>query len=256
MKILIIEDELRAASRLERYIKKVMPRAEILAKIPSIHEALNWFDHHSAPDLIFLDVQLEDGESFEILEQRDITSPIIFCTAYSQYALKAFSVNSIDYLLKPIVLTQLERALTKYQRYAGYRMEGPNWPRFPPTIVDQNESLIAQKLYRKQFLVAVAGVFTPISTDSIIAAFSYLKGTQLVDSNGKEWQLDESLVEIENGLDAGQFFRISRQCLIRLKSVEWLKRSGSIYHLKLVGLTEVLTVSRGHVPSLKLRLQK
>jgi len=254
LNILIIEDELRAASRLERYIKKIIPAANILAKIPSVNGAISWFDQHAAPDLIFLDVQLEDGESFQILEQRDIISPIIFCTAYSQYALKAFSVNSIDYLLKPIVLTQLERALAKYQRYAGYQMDGPSWPKFPAVLINDGEQGSSQKLWRKQFLVAVAGVFTPVSTESVIAAFSYLKGTQLVDVKGKEWPLDEPLVEIENDLDDACFFRISRQCLIRLKAVEWLKRSGSSYQLKLYGVTETLTVSRAHVSSLKQRL--
>jgi len=259
LNILIIEDELRAANRLERYIKKIIPTANILAKIPSIRGAISWFDQHSAPDLIFLDVQLEDGESFQILEQRNITSPIIFCTAYSQYALKAFSVNSIDYLLKPIVLTQLERALTKYQRYTGYQMDGPSWPKFPSVLVAEGEQGSgeagpSQKLWRKQFLVAVAGVFTPVSTENVIAAFSYLKGTQLVDKEGKQWPLDESLVEIERDLDDACFFRISRQCLIRLQAVEWLKRSGSSYQLKLYGVTETLTVSRAHVSSLKQRL--
>ncbi len=235
---------------------QAMPGADILAKIPSIREALKWFDQHPAPDLIFLDVQLEDGESFEILEQCEITSPIIFCTAYSQYALKAFSVNSIDYLLKPIVSAELERALEKYQRYAGYRMERSQWPQFPPTTIDETETPVTNDLWRKQFLVAVAGVFTPVASNTIIAALSYMKGTQLIDNAGKEWQLDEPLIDVERDLDDTQFFRISRQCLVRLQAVECLKRSDSSYQLKLKGLTDTFAVSRGHVSDLKHQLKQ
>ncbi len=128
MKVLIIEDEPRAANRLARLIEELAPEVEVLAKIPSVAATVSWLEQNASPDLIFMDVRLEDGESFEILAQTSVDSPIIFCTAYSDYALQAFAVNSIDYLLKPVVRRDLSRALTKYRKFSGYRMASGIWP--------------------------------------------------------------------------------------------------------------------------------
>ncbi len=250
MKVLIIEDEPRAANRLARLIAEVQPDIKILDKIPSVAGAVDWLDGHSPPDLIFMDVRLEDGDSFEILSQRKVDSPIIFCTAYSEYALQAFGANSIDYLLKPVVRSKLVSALEKYQRFSGFRMASNNWPQFPP----ERSIDIAAKPYRQQFLVALAGQFTPVRSVDLVAAKSYLKGTQLVDRNGKQWVLDDALAEIEGALDPAEFMRVSRQWLARLTSIKTLSRSTSGYTLALEALDTPIRVSRGRVKGLKQRL--
>ncbi len=250
MKVLIIEDEPRAANRLARLIEELAPEVEVLAKIPSIAATVSWLEQNASPDLIFMDVRLEDGESFEILAQTSVDSPIIFCTAYSDYALQAFAVNSIDYLLKPVVRRDLSRALTKYRKFSGYRMASGNWPDFPLEGTDSGK----KPPYRQQFLVALAGRFRPVRTADLIAARSYLKGTQLIDRDARHWLLDDSLVETERALDPSQFIRISRQWLIRDSSVQLLTRTGNGYFVTIPGLDKPINVSRARVSSLKDRL--
>jgi DNA-binding LytR/AlgR family response regulator len=250
MRVLIVEDEPRAANRLARLIKEVEPAVEVLAKIPSIAGTIEWLDQNTSPDLIFMDVRLEDGESFEILSQKPVDSPIVFCTAYSEYALQAFAVNSIDYLLKPVVRRDLSRALTKYKKLSGYRMASSDWPDFPleDTAADKGPA------YRQQFLVALAGRFRPVQAKDLVAAKSYLKGTQLIDRQAEHWLLDDSLAEIERALDPSEFMRISRQWLVRLSAIQSLTRTGRGYVVILPALAEPITVSRARVNDLKDRL--
>ena len=250
MKVLIVEDEPRAANRLARLIQDLESGVDVLAMIPSVAGTIAWLEQNASPDLIFMDVRLEDGESFEILSQRSVDSPIVFCTAYSDYALQAFAVNSIDYLLKPVVRRDLSRALTKYRKFGGYRMASGNWPDFPLEGTDGGQ----QPAYRQQFLVALAGRFRPVRTVDLVAAKSYLKGTQLIDRDAGHWILDDSLVEIERALDPSQFIRVSRQWLVRESSVQSLTRTGNGYVVMLPGLDKPIKVSRARVSSLKDRL--
>src|SRR3970040_379867 len=118
MNVLIIEDEEQAAQRLENVIKQLEPTATILNKIDSVKQSVNWLNNNAAPDLVFMDIQLADGLSFRIFEQSEIKSPVIFTTAYDEYALRAFKVNSIDYLLKPIDKDELQAALRKFKDLA------------------------------------------------------------------------------------------------------------------------------------------
>ncbi len=250
MKVLIVEDEPRAANRLARLILELQPDTGILAKTPSVAGTLAWLKSNEPPDLIFMDVRLEDGDSFEILAKTRVDTPIIFCTAYSDYALQAFGVNSIDYLLKPVVRYDLSRALRKYLRFSGYRMSSADWPEFPVEgCVDADSPS-----YRRQFLVSLAGQFTPVRTRDLIAARSYLKGTELLDRGGRHWVLDDSLAEIEGALNPGEFFRINRQWLVRLTSIQSLRRTDNGYVLMLKGCSEPAKVSRARVRPLKERL--
>jgi len=250
MKVLIVEDEPRAANRLERLIVDLQPAAEILGKTPSVAATLQFLDCNATPDLIFMDVRLEDGDSFEILEKRRVESPIIFCTAYSGYALQAFAANSIDYLLKPIVRKDLARALRKYQKFSGFRMSSAEWPDFPV----EDAATSRRNSYRQQFLVALAGNFTPVRTADVVAVGSYLKGSQLIDKNGRQWVLDDSLAEIEGVLNPDDYYRISRQWLVRLSAVSSLLRSDSGYKVVVAALTEPVSVSRSRVGDIKVRL--
>ena len=250
MKVIIVEDEPRAANRLERLILELGSGYEVLAKLPSIAQTIAWLKQNNEPDLMFFDVRLEDGESFEILSQYPITSPIIFCTAYHDYALKAFSVNSIDYLLKPVVKKDLSRALDKYARLAGIKMCSSQWP-----LLIRKEKDFSNP-YRQQFLVVVAGCFTPIKTREVIAITSYLKSSQLIDKTGKLWLVDDPLTSIEQCLNPEKFFRISRQWLIRISEIETILRTDNVYTVQLKGLKDPIKVSRSRVTMLKMRVQE
>jgi two-component system response regulator LytT len=244
MKVLILEDEPRAANRLARLIVQIDPNIELLAKIGSVEEAVSWLENNESPDLIFMDVRLSDGDCFNIFDSTVVESPIVFSTAYSEYALRAFAVNSIDYLLKPIVKQDLERALLKYRNLAGYRMAPAAWPDFKAE----------PSPYKQQFLIAIGGRFVPVKSDSIVAIRSYLKAVQLVDEAGTEWLLDQSLSEVEAVLDPSVYFRVSRQWLIRLSDVHELRRDGSGYSIQLANLSQTIKVSRAKVSALKKRL--
>lgn len=244
MKILIVEDEPRAANRLTRIIQSYSNDLQILAVIPSIKSAREWFAQNPAPDLVFLDIQLEDGNSFELVEAELISSPIIFCTAYNQFALKAFSANSIDYLLKPISKKDVFRAITKFQRFTGFQVDGSTYrniqhsdPSAPP--------------YRQQFLIALAGQFTPIKTNRIQAFQSYLKACKILDQDGREWLLDESLIQVEESLNPANFVRISRQWIIAIEAIERLLKKPDGYFLILHGRKLELKVSRSKVKTVK-----
>jgi two-component system response regulator LytT len=250
LKILIVEDEPRAANRLARLIMELQPGAEVLAKVPSVEQSVAWLEQNPSPDLIFMDIRLDDGESFDILERAPVESPIIFCTAYSEYALQAFAVNSIDYLLKPVVRRDLARALRKYQCLGGYRMPADGWPKFPPHEIDQTDRTI----YRQQFLVALAGKFRPVRTVDLVAAKSYMKATQLIDNSGAIWLLDDSLVSVESHLDPAEFIRVSRQVVLRESAIELLDRVRSGYVALVAGVDAPISVSRSRVASLKRRL--
>ena len=222
---------------------------EVVAKLPSISQTVTWLKKNDEPDLMFFDIRLEDGESFEILSQSPVRSPIIFCTAYHDYALKAFSVNSIDYLLKPIVKKDLSRALNKYTRLTGIKMSSSQWP----SLITKEKDFSNQ--FRQQFLVVVAGCFTPVKTGDVVAITSYLKSCQLIDRTGKSWLLDDSLTSIEQCLDPAEFIRVSRQWLIRISEIETIRRSDNGHTVQLKGLNESIKISRSKVSMLKRSIQ-
>ena len=241
MKVLIIEDEPRAANRLARLITQIDPTIEVLEKLPSVKASISWLQNNPGPDLIFMDVRLEDGDCFEIFDAVDLDSPIVFSTAYSEYAVRAFAVNSIDYLLKPVVKAPLIRALSKHKKLMGHKMTA--WPDFN---ADKGKAA-----YQRQFLVAVAGRFIPVKIENVIAARSYLKSTQLIDKEGKQWLVDKPLSEVADCLDPLVFFQVSRQWLIKLSELMTLTRKGGQYFLQLSNLDELIKVSRSRVTPLK-----
>ena len=243
MNILIVEDEPRAASRLERMIMAQLPSAKIVAQTASVLKTLEWLRTHPEPDLIFLDVRLEDGESFEVLAQHDVVSPIIFCTAYSEYALDAFEANSIDYLLKPVSEEKLARALSKYERYTGFRMKSPEWQFLTEEPVE--------KSYKKRLMVPAGQQFTMLETEKIVLLEAYLKGTKIIDEMGKEWFLDDPVSKVAESLDPKYFFRINRQHVVRLAACSAIKRLGSNHVVSISGVAEPRTVSRARVKEFK-----
>ena len=246
MKALIIEDESIAAQALETLIKETSPEAEIIAVLQTIEESVEWFEENPMPDLVFMDIHLADGSSFAIFEKTEITCPIIFTTAYDEYALKAFEVNSIDYLLKPINKADLERALNKYKSFT--------------TVSDKSslEGLLSQmnglkKKYKTCFLIPERDKLIPLVTSNIVYFYIDTKTVKAISLDGHTYYLNQTLDEIMAQLDPEQFFRANRQFIIARTSVKdmsvWF---GNKLEINLVVSTpEKIIVSKARVSEFK-----
>lgn len=247
MKSIIIEDEKPAA----RYLLRMLQNQGIepLAMLHSIKEAVQWFKENPEPDLIFLDIQLGDGISFEIFEQVKPKSSIIFTTAYDEYALKAFKFNSIDYLLKPINEIDLKRAIAKFNE------------KNTPVVWDafQLKSLLVNNFenkYRERFLVKIGSNLKTIETEYISCFYSKNKGTYLSNEN-REYPIEQTLNDLESQLNPKDFFRISRNAIVNLRFIENITtHSGSRYQLFIKNVEEELIVSRERVNDFKIWLEK
>jgi len=213
MKTIIIEDEEYAAFRLENLIHECDPTIEVVAKFQSVKESVAWFKTNSHPDLIFLDIQLEDDLSFAIFEQVQVQSKIIFTTAFDEYAIKAFKLKSIDYLLKPINKEELCQAITKYKQ----------WDSGKNVYVDPVELrkllLPNQPAYRDRFLVTVGEKLKSIHVQDIAYFFSTSGITFVVMNTKNQYSIDISLDSIKEQLNPEDFFRINRQYFIRLSAI-------------------------------------
>jgi len=219
MQILLIEDEYPAAERLQRLLRQAAPAAEVLAVLQSVAAARQWLATHPAPDLILSDIQLSDGLSFEIFEGLVVRSPIVFTTAYDEYAIKAFRVRSIDYLLKPIKLVDLQAALAKFHDLRAT---------FSPTDSAQRlERLLdalplAGKPYKTRFLVTSGAQLLPLEVEQVAYFLSRHELTTLVAHDGRRFVLDYPLEQLERLLDPACFFRANRQLLLHLRAVRRL----------------------------------
>lgn len=214
MRIIIIEDEKPSARRLQRMLEKLDVKVETL--LYSVEESIDWFQNNPHPDLIFLDIQLSDGLSFEIFEVIDIQSAVIFTTAYDAYALEAFKLNSIDYLLKPIALEDLDKAMEKFKRRISNSEE---------LNLDLNtiRSLLVSgddTDYKKRFSVKVGQHIKLVNTQDIECFYSENKGTYLFTSEGRNYLLDTTLEGLETMLDPKVFFRINRKYVININSIQ------------------------------------
>ncbi|RZS95841.1 LytR/AlgR family response regulator transcription factor [Cecembia calidifontis] len=211
MKILLIEDEKPAASRLQKLISELLPEAQILSPLDSIQTAVDWFMQHQAPDLIFCDIQLADGLSFEIFEKVKVSSPIIFTTAYDQYAIKAFKLNSIDYLLKPIDPKELETSIQKFKRLQIK----------PMVDIQQLQELLQPKPkeYKSRFMVKIGEKILAIQASEASFFVSEERVTFLQTMAGKRFILDYTLDQLEALLDPKQFFRLSRKYIAAIESI-------------------------------------
>ncbi|MES2862958.1 MAG: LytTR family DNA-binding domain-containing protein [Bacteroidota bacterium] len=213
MNILIIEDEKPAARLLQRKVEKM--GLEVNHMLHSVEESIAWFQNNSHPDLIFLDIQLSDGLSFEIFEAIDIKSAVIFTTAYDEYALRAFKLNSIDYLLKPIDEDDLEIAVNKFKTRTSSQNISLDFEAIKRMLVNP-----AEKEYKKRFSVKIGTQLKVITIDEIECIYSENKGTYIHTLDNRNYLIDNSLEVIERELDPNQFFRISRKFIIPLHSVK------------------------------------
>lgn len=212
MKILIIEDENLAARRLIKLVKDLLPEAEIFGNLDTIVASVEWLKNNQEPDLIFLDIQLADGISFEIFERIKISSPIIFCTAFDQYAIKAFKLNSIDYLLKPIDPEELGHAISKFR--SGKKV--------PLISFDQIKSLLqpVQKVYKNRFLVKLGERIQTADIQEIGFFYSEDKVTLLQTRGGKKYIIDYTLDEVEEMIDPELFFRLNRKYISAIHAIK------------------------------------
>jgi DNA-binding LytR/AlgR family response regulator len=215
MTTIIIEDEKPAARLLQRKLEKLNIKVGVM--LHSVEESLEWFSNNEHPDLIFLDIQLSDGLSFEIFEKMEIKSAVIFTTAYDEYALKAFKLNSIDYLLKPIDEDDLEAAISKYKT----RLPKPETNL--SLDFEQIRKMLSnpfEKNYKKRFTIKIGQHLKVISSDEIECIFSENKGTYIHTFDNRNYLLESTLEVLENELDPKEFYRISRKFIIPLKSVK------------------------------------
>jgi len=214
MKVVIIEDEQLAARRLESMIQSYDPSIIILAKLESVEESVEWFRSNAHPDLIFLDIHLEDDISFAIFEKVQVSSPIIFTTAFDEYAIRAFKLKSIDYLLKPIDQEQLNNAISKYKLWNGSQ----------PEVVDLSKlyELINKRdiKYRDRFSVSFGQKIKSFEMDEIAYFYSKEGLTFAVLTDQKHYPVDYSLDNLLNELNPTDFFRINRQYLVKHSSIK------------------------------------
>jgi len=218
MTTLIIEDEKPAARLLQRKLEKLNIAVETM--LHSVEESIDWFANNQHPDLIFLDIQLSDGLSFEIFEKIDIKSAIIFTTAYDEYALKAFKLNSIDYLLKPIDEDDLDIAVTKFKsRLPKLESETSNLQ----LDFEQIRKMLSNpfgKNFKKRFTVKIGQHLKVITTDEIECFFSENKGTYIHTFDNRNYLIDSTLEILEQELDMKDFFRVSRKFIVPLQAIK------------------------------------
>lgn len=230
MKVLIVEDEKAAVRRLIGLLKGLESIVEVTGITDSIKSTVNWLRDNDRPDLAFFDIQLADGISFEIFNRVDVECPVIFTTAYDQYALRAFEVNSIDYLLKPIDQEKLERAIRKYLKWTG---AGKSKVIDPQTFSDIRE-MIRTGGYKERFVVKYGEHLRSIPAVEISHIKSESKATFLITRGNRKFLTDHSLDQLENMIDPGQFFRINRRYIIRIDSIQdIISYSNSRLRLKL-----------------------
>jgi two-component system, LytTR family, response regulator LytT len=247
MNIIIIEDEKPSARRLQRMLQKLNLEAKTM--LHSVEESIQWFQNNSHPDLIFLDIQLSDGLSFEIFEAIEIKSAVIFTTAYDEYALQAFKLNSIDYLLKPIDDDDLAVAVKKYQERT---------PQKQAVTLDFNDikKLLINPIdreYKKRFSVKVGQHLKLINIDDIECFFSENKGTYLHTSDGRNYLLDTTLELLENELEPQTFFRINRKFFVNIHAIkDMVSYTNSRLQIKLNSYTDAeVIVARERVKDFK-----
>lgn len=212
MNILIIEDEKPAASRLHRLLEAHFPQAEFVETLDTVSKSVRWMEQNTAPDLIFCDIQLADGISFEIFERVKVHSPVIFTTAFDQYAIRAFQVNAVDYLLKPIDPADLARAVEKFKSSQVK----------PVLDLELLKHLLQgeKKTYKTRFLVRFGEKIQSVAVEEIAFFFSEERVTFLQTSAAKKYVLDSTLEQVEAQVDPQIFFRLNRKYLAKVDAVE------------------------------------
>jgi DNA-binding LytR/AlgR family response regulator len=251
MNILIIENEKPAADKLIRQLMKIDKSISVLGVIESVEEAINRLQEKPQPDLIMMDIQLDDGLCFEIFETANIEIPVIFTTAYDEYTLKAFKVNSIDYLLKPIDEELLRSAITKFNKL--YADKDPFKRDFKQLMYEFRNQ------YKSRFLIKIGERYRSVTTGEISHFHINERSVFLTDHQGKDYGIDYSLEQLQSLLDPRKFFRINRECVINIDAIS-LMHSYSSSRLQLTlkegGKSDLFVVSRDKVNEFKRWIDK
>ncbi len=247
MNVLIIEDEPTAARRLERLLKIYDSNIQILDHLDSVETSVRWFQQNPPPELILMDIKLADGMCFEIFKQVPIEIPVIFCTAYDNFAIKAFKVNSVDYLLKPIDEKALHASLDKFRKIHNNTFKASD-----PAIFDRLMSMMTAnfKEIKTRFLVKIGNQYVSVPTDKIALFYTENKIIRLVTFDNRQFFIDQSLDDLEQCLDPHQFFRTNRQEIISIHAIERVEQDYGNYSV-------ILTISTKEKSSIsRKRLQK
>jgi len=251
MNVIIIEDEKPAARRLARLLAEL--KVEVSVMLHSVRESIEWFQNNGHPDLIFLDIQLSDGLSFEIFENVEVHSAIIFTTAYDEYALQAFKLNSIDYLLKPIDDEELEAAVKKYTALK------PKNQKMTLDFDDIKKLLVnpLEREYKKRFTARVGQHLKIINADEVECFYSENKGTYAATTDGRNYLLETTLENLESELEPKIFFRVSRKFYVNINHIkDIVSYTNSRLQIKLNRFSEQeVIVSRERVRNFKLWLE-
>lgn len=222
MKVLIIEDEAPAFRRLQKLLEELDETIEITEVFDGVKEAVKWLNNHQCPDLIFMDIQLSDGLSFEIFEQADISKPVIFTTAFDEYMLKAFKVNSIDYLLKPINKEDLQRSLDKYRTLKSQFSDAP-----PTSIQELIKNIrLDDRKFKSRFLVKMGEKMMSVETEDINCFTANSGLVYLLTKGGKKYLMDQTLDEIIKELDPEKYYRANRQYILSYSAIQAVHKFG------------------------------
>jgi two-component system LytT family response regulator len=249
MNVVIIEDEHLTAERIATLLRQIDPGIEIISIIDSVKQSVAWFKSNPKPDLVFMDIQLADGLSFDIFDIVKIEAPVIFITAFQEYAIKAFKVNSVDYLLKPVSEEDLRVALEKYRRYFNHELAVPA---IGGDLLRNIREMIS-KPYKSRFMVRVGEHIRSVDVENILYFYSLQKGTYLHSSDRHNYVIDYTLGGLEEMLDPLLFHRINRRYLITHKAIsDVVTHSSSKLKVKLVHSDDdEIFISRERMTSFK-----
>jgi len=249
MKVVIIEDEHLTAERIATLLRQIDPGIEVLGIIDSVKQAVELFKTDVKPDLVFMDIQLADGLSFDIFKEVKIEVPVIFITAFQEYAIKAFKVNSVDYLLKPVSEENLRAALDKYERYHNRELSIPS---IGGDLLQNIREMISRP-YKSRFMVRVGDHIKTVDVGSILYFYSLQKGTYLHTSDKHNYVVDYTLGKLEELLDPLLFHRINRRYLITHGAIiDTITLSSSKLKVNLIHSDdEEIYISRERVASFK-----
>ncbi|MDP4208168.1 MAG: LytTR family DNA-binding domain-containing protein [Bacteroidota bacterium] len=246
LSVLIIEDELPNAQRLEKMLNIIDSEITVTGRLQTVQASIKWLKEHDQPDIIFMDIRLTDGLSFEIFNYVTITAPVIFTTAYDEYALKAFEVNGVDYLLKPLEADKLEKSIRKVKSIIGSHID--------EGILQLVKNMQAKRpIYRTRFLISYRDTYLIVMVNDIAYFTSENKTTFIITHNSQRFMVDQTLEMLEKELDPEIFFRISRQFIVSLKSIHKIHQSfNSQLKIELIPPTiENILVSRDKSVQLK-----
>ena len=221
MKILIVEDEELAVEKLKKTLARVDETAQVIGVTGSIFASINWLASNPLPDLILMDIELADGQSFEIFDRIRVKSPVIFITSYDEYALRAFKVNSIDYLLKPVQKEDLQAALEKFRELKESFTQAPDSQTTNiEKLIKELQTRFQPKEYRKRFLVKHVQKLVSVEVSNISYFYSEERFSFFKTHDDKQFIVDYNMDELEESLDPDEFFRINRSFLVSVKSVD------------------------------------